>query len=48
DQNVPEMLSLMERAYVMDEGRIIFSGKPAEMMRAPIVIEHYLGRKPAK
>lgn len=48
DQNVPEMLSLIERAYVMDEGRIIFSGKPAEMMRAPIVIEHYLGRKPAK
>ncbi len=48
DQNVPEMLSLIERAYVMDEGRIIFSGTPAEMMRAPLVIEHYLGRKPSK
>lgn len=48
DQNVPEMLSLIERAYVMDEGRVIFSGTPDEMMRAPLVIEHYLGRKPAK
>ena len=44
----PEMLSLIERAYVMDEGRVIFSGTPDEMMRAPLVIEHYLGRKPAK
>jgi lipopolysaccharide export system ATP-binding protein len=48
DQNVPEMLSLIERAYVLDEGRVIFSGTPDEMMRAPLVIEHYLGRKPAK
>ncbi|WP_287444674.1 LPS export ABC transporter ATP-binding protein [Altererythrobacter sp.] len=43
DQNVPEMLSLIDRAYVLDEGQIIFSGSPAEMISEPEVIEHYLG-----
>lgn len=44
DQNVPEMLGVIERAYVMDEGRIIFSGTPDEMLREPLVIDHYLGQ----
>lgn len=44
DQNVPEMLGVIERAYVMDEGRIIFSGTPEEMLREPLVIDHYLGQ----
>ncbi|QIG55170.1 LPS export ABC transporter ATP-binding protein [Altererythrobacter sp. BO-6] len=44
DQNVPEMLGVIERAYVMDGGRIIFSGTPEEMLREPLVIDHYLGQ----
>lgn len=44
DQNVPEMLGVIERSYVMDEGRIIFSGTPDDMLREPLVIDHYLGQ----
>ena len=46
DQNVPEMLQLIERAYVIDEGRIIFEGSPEAMMHDPQVIAHYLGEEP--
>jgi lipopolysaccharide export system ATP-binding protein len=45
DQNVPEMLDVIDRAYVMAEGRVIFSGNPQEMLHNPDVIASYLGRK---
>lgn len=45
DQNVPEMLNVIDRAYVMVEGRVIFSGDPQEMLHNPDVISRYLGRK---
>lgn len=43
DQNVPEMLDVIERAYVMSEGRIIYSGDPRAMLHDPEVIKRYLG-----
>ena len=43
DQNVPEMIGLIDRAYVMDEGRIIFAGSPGEMLHDQSVIAEYLG-----
>ncbi|MGQ7829389.1 LPS export ABC transporter ATP-binding protein [Altererythrobacter sp. Z27] len=45
DQNVPEMLDVIDRAYVMAEGRVIFSGDPQEMLQNPDVISRYLGHK---
>lgn len=45
DQNVPEMLDVIDRAYVMAEGRVIFSGDPQEMLHNPDVISRYLGHK---
>ena len=43
DQNVDVMLELIDHACVIDEGEVIFEGTPDEMLRDPIVIEHYLG-----
>lgn len=43
DQNVPEMLDVIDRAYVIDSGSNIFEGSPDAMMRDPAVITHYLG-----
>jgi len=43
DQNVPEMLGVIDRAYVIDEGVVIFDGMPSEMLRDKTVISHYLG-----
>ncbi|MEE1876134.1 LPS export ABC transporter ATP-binding protein [Altererythrobacter litoralis] len=45
DQNVPEMLDVIDRAYVMAEGRVIFSGDSQEMLHNPDVISRYLGHK---
>ena len=43
DQNVPEMMEVIERAYVIDEGKVIFEGSPKEMMEDSQVVAHYLG-----
>lgn len=43
DQNVPEMLDIVDRAYVIDNGRVIFEGEPDAMVSDPEVIAHYLG-----
>lgn len=43
DQNVPEMMELIDRAYVIDEGAVVFSGSPDEMLHDPSVIKSYLG-----
>ena len=43
DQNVTEMLEIVERAYVIDDGRMIFDGDPDAMTHDPQVIAHYLG-----
>ncbi len=43
DQNVPEMLDLIDRAYVIDRGRMVFEGSPDEMLHDPTVLRTYLG-----
>lgn len=43
DQNVPEMLQLIERAYVIHEGSILFAGTRAEMLGDERVHSFYLG-----
>ncbi len=43
DQNVPDMIDLIDRAYVLDQGAVAFSGSPDEMLNDPSVIERYLG-----
>jgi lipopolysaccharide export system ATP-binding protein len=43
DQNVRELLDIVDRAYIIDEGQIIFSGKPNTMIHDPVVRKAYLG-----
>lgn len=43
DQNVPEMISLIDRACVIDRGTLVFEGSPEEMLHDPSVIRTYLG-----
>jgi lipopolysaccharide export system ATP-binding protein len=43
DQNVPEMLDIIDRAYVIHEGEVIFDGEPHAMMHDQSVIDRYLG-----
>ncbi|MEM1582482.1 MAG: ABC transporter ATP-binding protein [Candidatus Bathyarchaeia archaeon] len=38
-------LKYVDYAYVMANGRIIFEGKPGDVVKAPEVIESYLGEK---
>ena len=45
DQNVPEMVEVIDRAYLIDEGRTVFSGTPAEMMTDLTVLREYLGER---
>ena len=44
DQNVPEMMDIIDRAYVIDNGVAIFDGSPSDMLRDETVISHYLGK----
>ena len=41
--NVPETLTITDRAYLLFEGRILFQGKPEELAENRIVKEKYLG-----
>lgn len=43
DHNLPDLLELLERAYVIYEGRLIFSGSPAQMLSDTEVCRLYLG-----
>jgi len=43
DHNVRETLSVTDRAYIINEGRIFRSGIPAELSRDPEVKRVYLG-----
>ena len=44
EHNMPVVLALAERVTVMDSGRIIAEGTPAEIERHPDVQKAYLGR----
>lgn len=43
DHNLKDMLELVERTYVLHEGRLIFSGSPAQMLSDAEVCRLYLG-----
>ena len=45
DQNVREMVDLLDRVYVLHEGRIVFSGTPDAMLDDKIVRHLYLGEE---
>jgi lipopolysaccharide export system ATP-binding protein len=43
DHNVRETLSVTDRAYIINEGRIFRTGTPGELGRDPDVKRIYLG-----
>ncbi len=43
DHNVRETLAITDRAYIINDGRIIEAGTPAEITASPRVREFYLG-----
>jgi lipopolysaccharide export system ATP-binding protein len=45
DHNVRETLSVTDRAYIITDGKIFFSGTPGELGRNPEVRRVYLGEK---
>jgi len=45
DQNVRETISIVDRAYVIHHGELIFHGKPDEMMADRDVHRYYLGEE---
>lgn len=43
DHNVRETLDMVDRAYVMYQGKVLFEGSPKEVARSKIVKDVYLG-----
>jgi lipopolysaccharide export system ATP-binding protein len=43
DHNVRETLRICDRAYIIDHGRVLRHGRPAEIVEDPVVRESYLG-----
>jgi len=43
EQNVGQSLEIADRAYVMENGAIRFSGKPAELLASDTLRQAYLG-----
>ena len=43
EQNVTKALSVVQRAYVLEGGRIVTEGKPADLAAQPHIREAYLG-----
>ena len=43
DYDLHDLIGLIDRAYVLHEGRVIFSGTAAQMMDDPVVRHLYLG-----
>jgi branched-chain amino acid transport system ATP-binding protein len=43
EQNVVETLSISDRAYVLQTGRIVLEGKGEELLKSDLVRKAYLG-----
>jgi len=43
DHNVRETLSIVDRAYLIHQGRVLVSGTPSEIVKNPESRRHYLG-----
>ena len=48
EQNARRALDLTQQAYVIEQGRIVQSGRSADLANDPAIIAHYLGHKSAK
>lgn len=48
EQNVPLALRIAHRVYIMDNGRIVYEGKPDELLKDETTLTHYLGVKPLR
>ena len=47
EQNVARELEVADRAYVLEEGRIVAGGAPTTLLHEPRIQEAYLGIAPA-
>ena len=43
EQNARQALSVVQRCYVLDIGRVAFTGTPAELQQQPLLTKAYLG-----
>ncbi|MFW5652841.1 MAG: LPS export ABC transporter ATP-binding protein [Planctomycetota bacterium] len=43
DHNVQQTLRVVDRAYIMNEGRVLREGSPSQLIRDPVVRQSYLG-----
>jgi len=43
DHNVERTLEVVDKAYIIDHGKVIGAGSPAEIVRNQLVRKHYLG-----
>jgi branched-chain amino acid transport system ATP-binding protein len=44
EQNVAMALEIAQRAYVLEEGRIVAQGTPSELLSQPHIQRAYLGQ----
>ena len=44
DHNVKDTLEIVDRAYILYDGKILFKGNPAEITNDQIVKKVYLGK----
>jgi branched-chain amino acid transport system ATP-binding protein len=45
EQNVPHALALADRAYVLETGRVLLSGRSSDLSQDPRIRDGYLGKK---
>ncbi len=43
DHNVRETLGIVDRAYIMNQGELLISGTPDELLASEVARQHYLG-----
>ena len=43
EQNARQALTVVQRCYVLEVGRVAFSGTPAELKQHPLLTKVYLG-----